>query len=93
MLGNPLITSYLKKYGLSLGSCRRSNGLWIRKKALVYVLNNERPHEALNMKCPAEIYQHSTRASAASPLRRFYRRKFAAAGLVASFFKVRCMRS
>src|ERR1700752_5235603 len=28
----------------------------------IEVFNNERPHEALNMKCPAEVYQHSTRA-------------------------------
>ena len=25
------------------------------------VFNNERPHEALDMKCPAEVYQPSTR--------------------------------
>ena len=28
----------------------------------IEVFNNERHHEALNMKCPVELYQHSTRA-------------------------------
>jgi putative transposase len=27
----------------------------------IEVFNNERPHEALNMKCPAEAYEASTR--------------------------------
>jgi hypothetical protein len=27
----------------------------------IEVLNNERPHEALDMKCPAEVYEPSTR--------------------------------
>ena len=26
----------------------------------IEVFNNEHPHEALNMKCPIEVYQHST---------------------------------
>jgi len=28
----------------------------------IEVFNNERPHEALDMKCPAEVYQPSTRS-------------------------------
>jgi len=28
----------------------------------VEIFNNERPHEALDMKCPAEVYQPCTRA-------------------------------
>jgi len=31
------------------------------------VFNNERPHEALNMKCPAEVYQPSTRSYTGLP--------------------------
>ncbi len=31
------------------------------------VFNNERPHEALNMKCPAKVYQPSTRAYTGLP--------------------------
>ena len=27
----------------------------------IEIFNNERPHEALDMKCPAEVYQPSTR--------------------------------
>src|SRR5580693_3650470 len=36
--------------------CAASILAWISS-----VFNNERPHEALGMKCPAEIYQPSTR--------------------------------
>jgi putative transposase len=28
----------------------------------IEIFNNERPHEALDMKCPAEVYQPSVRA-------------------------------
>jgi hypothetical protein len=33
----------------------------VRFDNFIEVFNNERPHEALNMKCPAEIYQPSPR--------------------------------
>jgi putative transposase len=33
----------------------------------IEVFNNERPHEALDMKCPAEVYQPSTRAYTGLP--------------------------
>ena len=32
-----------------------------RFERFIEVFNNERPHEALDMKCPAEVYQPSTR--------------------------------
>src|SRR5450432_3779366 len=32
-----------------------------RFEKFIEVFNNERPHEALDMKCPAEVYQPSTR--------------------------------
>jgi transposase InsO family protein len=32
----------------------------------IEVFNNERPHEALDMKCPAEVYQPSPRLSLAN---------------------------
>jgi putative transposase len=34
---------------------------WFRFDDFIEIFNNERPHEALDMKCPAEVYQPSTR--------------------------------
>ena len=43
-------------------SPRRDNGLLaIHGCGVVDLFNNERPHEGLDMKCPAEVYQPSTR--------------------------------
>jgi putative transposase len=33
----------------------------------IEIFNQERPHEALDMKCPAEVYQPTTRAYQGSP--------------------------
>ncbi len=33
----------------------------------IEIFNNQRPHEALDMKCPAEVYQPSTRADTGLP--------------------------
>jgi putative transposase len=38
-----------------------------RFEDFIAVFNNERPHEALDMKCPAEVYQPSTRAYTGLP--------------------------
>jgi len=41
-------------------------GSWLQQQArfddFIDVFNNERPHEALDVKCPAEVYQPSTPA-------------------------------
>jgi putative transposase len=37
--------------------------------------NNERPHEALDVKCPAEVYQPSTLTYRGLPYRRFLSRQ------------------
>jgi putative transposase len=38
-----------------------------RFDGFIEIFNNERPHEALDMKCPAEVYQPSTRAYTGLP--------------------------
>jgi putative transposase len=39
----------------------RSKRDCLREGDFIEIFNNERPHEALDMKCPAEVYQPSTR--------------------------------
>lgn len=50
-----------KKQGLTLAKfCDERFGL-AKFDDFIEVFNQERPHEALDMKCPAEVYQPSTR--------------------------------
>jgi transposase InsO family protein len=42
-------------------ACRNFLQQQARFDKFIEVFNNERPHEALNMKCPAEVYQPSPR--------------------------------
>jgi putative transposase len=54
-VGTQMTLAYRARYSAS-GDQQQA-----RFDQFIEVLNNERPHEALDMKCPAEVYEPSTR--------------------------------
>src|ERR1700682_3820380 len=71
--GNPQQNGRQERMHLTLKkeATKPAAGNFLQQQArfddFIEVFNNERPHEALNMKCPAEVYQPSTRTYTGLP--------------------------